>query len=197
MAQNSPAFGLCRPPGHHASRAHGGGYCLFNNIAVAAARAVEQDKRVSILDLDFHHGNGTQDLFYDTSQVQYLSLHADPSISYPFFWGSKDEQGEGEGLGYTHNYPLDPLVTGEKYQAVLDTALVELERNDPDIILVSMGFDTYIEDPIAGMQLRRDDYYQIGSRLSEYSSIGFILEGGYHLDTLGSNFMQLIEGMGI
>ena len=186
------SFGLSRPPGHHAMQSKGGGYCFFNNIAIAAQEAVRNGKSVSILDLDYHHGNGTQDLFYDTSKVQYVSLHA--RDAYPYYWGDKTEIGIGDGEKFNFNYPLSNTTNSEKYDEVLVKAISVINDYSPDIVLVSMGFDSYYKDPIAGMELNKAYYKTIGNHLSNFQKLGVILEGGYSED-IGSCFVNLTEGL--
>ncbi|MHA2171855.1 MAG: histone deacetylase family protein, partial [Candidatus Kariarchaeaceae archaeon] len=187
---------LCRPPGHHAFPSMGGGYCFFNNMAIAAKMIRSQGKTVSILDLDYHHGNGTQEIFYETAEVQFVSIHADPQFAYPFFWGGAEEIGEGDGLGYNVNIPISPLATEDEYTVALDIAIDQIAEYNPDVLLVSMGFDSYINDTIAGMRISSDYYTTIGQSLAPFPKIGIILEGGYHID-IGTCFRNLLNGLEI
>lgn len=186
------AVGLCRPPGHHASESLGGGYCFFNNIAIAAGQL---DKDATILDLDYHHGNGTQEIFYTTDQVQYVSIHADTRSNYPFYWGRADERGEGRGDGYNINLPISSTSSESTYDDMLDTAIEHVKQYNPEYVLVSMGFDCYVDDPIAGMGLSSDYYRTIGEKLQDFSKLGIILEGGYNLDAIGKCFLNLYQGL--
>lgn len=188
------SIALCRPPGHHALIDKGGGYCFINNIALTAKELIKSNKSISILDLDYHHGNGTQEIFYTTSKVQYVSIHADPSYSYPFYWGYKQERGEGDGLGFNINYPISDMSTEKEYRETLDQAINDVKEYNPDILLLSMGFDTYYLDPIAGMGLTETFYYEIGEKLSQFPKLGIILEGGYHIASLGKCFTNLYKG---
>jgi acetoin utilization deacetylase AcuC-like enzyme len=192
MNNENMSIGLSRPPGHHAMHSKGGGYCFFNNVAIAAQEVVNSGKSVSILDLDYHHGNGTQDLFYNTSKVQYISLHA--KDAYPYYWGNREETGEDEGKGFNLNYPLSNTTNSEQYDDVLAEAVSQLTEYNPDIVLVSMGFDSYYKDPIAGMELSLDYYCKIGQRLSKFNKLGIVLEGGYSED-IGLCFVELLKGL--
>ncbi len=192
MGNENISIGLARPPGHHAMHSKGGGYCFFNNIAIAAQEAVDMGKSVTILDLDYHHGNGTQDLFYNTSKVQYVSLHA--KDAYPYYWGDENEIGSGDGKNFNKNFPLSNTTNAEKYDEVLGDAITVINDYNPDLVLVSMGFDCYYKDPIAGMELNQEYYKTIGNHLSKFQKIGIILEGGYSED-IGSCFVKLTEGL--
>ncbi|MDH5401759.1 MAG: histone deacetylase family protein [Candidatus Heimdallarchaeota archaeon] len=185
------AVALCRPPGHHSTASTGGGYCFFNNIAIAAQYLVNKGKSVSILDLDFHHGNGTQKIFYHTNQVQYVSIHGDPRTNYPFYWGFKDEKGSGDGIGFNHNFPVDGAISEESYLQTMDLAIDQINEYSPDIVLLSMGFDTFYKDPVAGMRLKETSYSKIGEKLRDFSKLGIFLEGGYSIKELGTNFVNL------
>lgn len=192
LRHSNVSIGLSRPPGHHAMHSRGGGYCFFNNVAIAAQEAIERGKTVSILDLDYHHGNGTQDLFYSTSKVQYVSLHA--KDAYPYYWGSETEKGEGDGFNFNINYPLSNTTNSDMYDDVLKKAIRDLNEYNADLVLVSMGFDAYFKDPIAGMELSAKYYETIGQRLAHFSKLGIILEGGYSED-IGSCFVNMLKGL--
>src|SRR5512141_1518736 len=190
------AYGLCRPPGHHAARSMYGGYCFFNNAAIAAEAIVRATgEPVAILDVDVHHGNGTQQIFWRRGDVLYASLHADPAHLYPFFLGYADEVGEGDGRGANLNLPL-PLGTGDAdYLATLDRALEAIAATPGGIVVVSLGFDTYRDDPIGGMALTRAAYSEAGRRVAALGRRLVILqEGGYHLPSLGKNAVAWLRG---
>lgn len=188
------AFALCRPPGHHAMRSKCGGYCYLNNAAIAACY-LARGGRVAILDLDYHHGNGTQSIFYDTDQVLYVSLHADPDHAYPYFSGYPDERGEGKGLGYNLNLPLPPGTGEERYLETLAVALDRVESFGPWCLVVSLGFDTYREDPIADFRLERESFGRIAGSLAKLGlPTLFVLEGGYCLPALGELAVSFLRG---
>jgi acetoin utilization deacetylase AcuC-like enzyme len=191
------SFALCRPPGHHAGRDYCGGYCYLNNAAIAADYARRSARRVAILDIDYHHGNGTQDIFYDDPDVLFVSVHADPIADYPFFWGHADECGIGAGSGKTLNLPL-PRGTGiEEYTKALGRALEAVSAHHADLLVLSFGADTFEHDPISFFRLRREDYCEIAARIG---SIGLptliVMEGGYAIDELGFNVAALLSGFG-
>ncbi len=150
------AFALCRPPGHHAGADYLGGYSYLSNAAIAAEHAATAGRRVAILDVDYHHGNGTQDIFYDRSDVAFASIHADPATDYPFFWGHSDEAGAGEGKGATLNLPLPRGTDWTGYAPALAQALDWIERHGPDLLVVSFGADTYEADPISHFKLKTE-----------------------------------------
>ena len=154
LATGEPTFGLCRPPGHHAAVDQFGGYCFFNNAAIAAQRALDAGKRrVAILDVDFHHGNGTQQIFYRRDDVLFASLHGDPDVTFPYFSGYADETGEGAGEGFTINYPLPPGTSVATWMAALDEALAHIHRAECELLVVSLGVDIFEGDPISASTL--------------------------------------------
>ncbi|MDP8994544.1 MAG: histone deacetylase family protein [Pseudomonadota bacterium] len=190
------AFALCRPPGHHAGADYLGGYCHLNHAAVAAeaARAAGL-RKVAILDVDYHHGNGTQDVFYARGDVLFVSIHGDPRTDYPFFWGHADEAGEGEGEGATLNLPL-PRGTGwREYDPALGRALGRIAAFAPDLLICSYGADTYAGDPISHFAIGTGDYPAIARRIA---SLGLptliVMEGGYAVDALGANVAAFLSG---
>jgi acetoin utilization deacetylase AcuC-like enzyme len=190
------AYGLCRPPGHHAARAMYGGYCFFNNAAIAAQAVVEATgERVAILDVDFHHGNGTQQIFWRRGDVRYVSIHADPDRQYPYFLGRADEIGEGEGAGENVNIPLRAGATNEDYLAATDRALESIAAVRGSVVVVSLGFDTYGLDPIGDFALTTDVYHEVGRRIAALGRRLVILqEGGYHRPSLGENARAWLRG---
>jgi acetoin utilization deacetylase AcuC-like enzyme len=190
------AYGLCRPPGHHAARAMYGGYCFFNNAAIAAQAIVAATgEPVAILDLDYHHGNGTQQIFWRRADVLYVSLHADPDRAYPFYLGRADETGEGPGAAKNLNLPLPVGATNELYLATLDRALAAIAATPGSVIVVSLGFDTYVLDPIADFAITTDGYYEMGRRVAALGRRLVILqEGGYHRPSLGENARAWLRG---
>jgi len=192
------AYGLCRPPGHHAGRNLMGGYCFFNNAAIAAQSLVSRGaSRVAILDLDFHHGNGTQQIFWDRPDVLYVSLHGDPRGIYPYYSGYATERGAEAGEGTTLNFPLPPGTDGDAYLATLHEALAAIRAFNPDAPLVlSLGFDTYHADPISNLALRTDDYSRIGSAIAKLGvPVIALQEGGYAVEALGNNAVSFLGAL--
>jgi acetoin utilization deacetylase AcuC-like enzyme len=193
------AYGLCRPPGHHAARGMFGGYCYFNNAAIVAQWLVSRGgaRKVAILDIDYHHGNGTQQLFWERGDVLYLSLHADPSRAYPYFSGHASEAGAGAGAGLTRNWPLPARAAFDQYSTALSEALSMVAGFGADAPLVlSAGFDTFERDPIGDLALRTADYQGIGAMIRALGPPVIVLqEGGYALDALGANALALLSGL--
>jgi acetoin utilization deacetylase AcuC-like enzyme len=193
------AYGLCRPPGHHAAHAMLGGYCYFNNAAIVAEwlRRDGGARRVAILDIDYHHGNGTQQIFWERGDVLYLSLHADPSRAYPYFSGYAGERGAGDGEGLNRNWPLAARTGLDGYAVALAEALRMLVAFDPDApLVISAGFDTFERDPIGDLALRTPDYADIGRMIAAMGMPMIVLqEGGYAIDALGANAVALLTGL--
>ena len=190
------AFALCRPPGHHAAGDLFGGYCFINNAAVAAQAFLDQGaSRVALLDVDFHHGNGSQAIFYDRDDVMFLSLHGDPSDAFPHFLGYADETGAGRGEGYNHNYPMGPGTNYPTWSAALADACAKIASYGPDALVVSLGVDTYENDPISFFKLGSDDFKRYGTAIA---GLGlptlFIMEGGYAVEEIGLNAVNVLEG---
>lgn len=190
------SFGLCRPPGHHAGPDYYGGYCFLNNAAIAAQWLRDQGaERIALLDIDYHHGNGTQVIFEDRDDVLFLSLHADPRHEYPYFLGHVDETGKGRGDGFTGNYPLPFGTDLEVWMEALDHACQRIIPYKPDCLVISLGMDIFERDPISRFALRFDDFPAIGARLRALSlPTVFIMEGGYAVDDLGRNTVALLDG---
>lgn len=188
-------YALCRPPGHHAGFKAMGGYCYFNNAAIAADYLSEHGK-VAILDIDFHHGNGTQSIFYNRPDVLYVSIHADPHDKFPYSSGFIHERGVGEGLGFNKNYPLPLGTTNKQYQKVLLKALRDILTFNPKFLVVSAGFDTYEKDPIGGFNLTIPFYQTIGKEIANLKLLTLIVqEGGYHLKDLGKIALSFLRGI--
>jgi len=192
----SAAFSLNRPPGHHAGREICGGYCYFNNVAIAA-QWLSRSGKVSILDVDYHAGNGTQSIFYDRADVLSVSLHADPSDEYPYYAGHATETGAGPGVGFHRNFPLPVGTERSRYVEALESALELIARSAPEYLLVSAGMDIFKDDPLGSFKLTQDDINLIGRKISSLTLPTLIvMEGGYHLPTLGSNFAAFLEPFG-
>jgi acetoin utilization deacetylase AcuC-like enzyme len=190
------AFALCRPPGHHASQDLAGGYCYLNNAAIAAQAFLDQGaSRIAILDVDYHHGNGTQRIFYERPDVLYISIHGSPEQDYPFLIGFADEHGAGGGEGYNINLPLPKRTAWPQYQAALDTGLKAAQRYEADVLIVSLGVDTYKEDPVSAFALESGDFTEIGRAIGEFGKPTlFVMEGGYALDGVGVNVVNVLTG---
>ena len=190
------SFALSRPPGHHAGADFFGGYCFLNNAALAAQhlRAAGMAK-VAVLDIDYHHGNGTQAIFYERPDVFFASIHGDPRTEYPFYLGHADERGVGAGLGANLNLPL-PRGTGfAVWSQALDTALCAIGEFGANALVVSLGMDTFVGDPISGFTLGSDDYLQVGRRIAAARlPTAFVFEGGYAVAEVGVNAVNVLEG---
>jgi acetoin utilization deacetylase AcuC-like enzyme len=197
LAGERMAYSIPRPPGHHAGREFFAGYCLFNNAAAAAVRLCSLGK-VAILDVDFHHGNGTQDIFYDRDDVLYVSLHCRPEDAYPYIAGGAEETGTGKGAGSNHNFPM-PAGTGwEAYQPALDSALEQVRRFGPAALVLSAGFDTLEQDPIGSFRLAVEHMEPIGRMVAQLDlPLLVIQEGGYHVPSLGPCALALFDGLGL
>lgn len=192
----SIAYALCRPPGHHAYRDLYGGYCYLNNAAIAAEWLAARGRRPAILDIDYHHGNGTQDIFYNRQDVFFCSLHADPRDEYPYYSGFAHEIGRDGGEGFTLNLPL-PLGTGQAtYLRALEHGLDAIGRYAPDVLLLSVGFDTVAGDPFGGMNLPPESFREIGRELAGLERpLLIVQEGGYLLDALRPALFALLDGL--
>ena len=190
------AFGLCRPPGHHASADQFGGYCYLNNAAVAAEHLrAEGAARVAIIDIDYHHGNGTQDIFYARSDVLYFSIHADPLTDFPFFLGHSDEKGAGLGEGCNLNLPLPRGTTFHTWAAALRRCIAEMTAAGCDALVVSLGVDAHEDDPISRFKLTTEDLRSAGRMLGASGlPTVYVLEGGYASPALGHNVVAVLDG---
>jgi acetoin utilization deacetylase AcuC-like enzyme len=190
------AFALCRPPGHHAARDLYGGYCFLNNAAIAAQYLRDAGAaRVAVLDVDFHHGNGTQDIFYDRPDVLYVSLHGDPAQAFPYFSGYADESGAAAGAGFTLNLPLPRGTEFAAWQDALRAALLRIADFRPDTLVVSLGVDTFAEDPISFFRLQSADFHAYGRIIGACAvPTLFVLEGGYAVGEIGVNVVNVLSG---
>ena len=190
------AFALCRPPGHHAAADMFGGYCFLNNAALATQALLDGGAaRVAVLDVDFHHGNGSQSIFYSRADVLFCSLHGEPSEAFPYYLGGADETGEGAGAGCNHNYPLPRGCDYPRWAAALDDALGKIAGFSPDALVVSLGVDTFDGDPISFFRLRSDDFTDYGARIGRLGlPTLFVMEGGYAVAEIGINAVNVLEG---
>lgn len=189
------AFALTRPPGHHASGDLFGGYCYLNNVAIAAQWLRGKALRPAILDVDYHHGNGTQTIFYGRDDVFFASLHADPATDFPHFLGFADEKGEGRGEDATLNLPMPRGTDWSVYGEALGRAAQAIDAFGADVLLVSLGLDTFEHDPISHFRIRSDDYLVLGAAVAKLKKPTlFVFEGGYHVDALALNTTNVLQG---
>jgi acetoin utilization deacetylase AcuC-like enzyme len=195
-AGDRSAYALCRPPGHHAGRAVFGGYCFLNNAALAAQHLLDDGaRRVAVLDIDYHHGNGTQDIFYRRADVLFASIHADPRTEYPFYLGHADETGDGAGEGFNLNLPLAAGATSAQWFAALETACIRIAGFGADALVVSLGVDTFAGDPLSRFALQSADFLRIGERIAHLGlPTAFVFEGGYSVAEIGINVVNVLEG---
>ena len=195
-AGEKSAFVLTRPPGHHAGRDFFGGYCFLNHAAIAAQALRDAGSaRVAILDVDYHHGNGTQDIFYDRGDVFFASIHGDPLTEYPFFLGHADETGSGAGAGCNLNVPLAAGSPAELWFAALDHAVSRIADYKPDALVVSLGVDTFEGDPISHFKLKTPDYPTVGQKIARLRlPTLFAMEGGYAVAEIGDNVVGVLQG---
>ncbi|HLF28518.1 MAG TPA: histone deacetylase family protein [Anaerolineae bacterium] len=192
-ATGETTYALCRPPGHHAAVDLYGGFCYLNNAAIAARSLGE---KVAILDIDYHHGNGTQEIFYADPTVLYGSIHADPDAEYPYYWGAADEHGEGSGRGFNRNWPLPIGTDDENYLRTLDEALMAIGDYGPRYLVVSAGFDIVSGDPLGGFNITLDGLREIGRRIAALTQrvpTLIVQEGGYLLEQLGENAVAFLS----
>jgi len=172
------------------------GYCILNNCAIAAQALRDKGaKRVAILDVDFHHGNGTQDIFYAREDVFFASIHGDPDHHFPYFWGHKDETGIGAGVGFTANYPLQAGTDYEQWSQALQDAIAKVKAYKADALVVSLGVDTFEDDPISSFKFTTNDYPRLGIELRETGlPVVFVMEGGYGVSEVGDNVAGVLTG---
>jgi len=197
MAGEASAYALCRPPGHHAFADVAGGFCFFNNSAIAAQRLRGRASRVAILDVDLHHGNGTQGIFYARSDVLTVSIHADPVRFYPFFWGHAGERGEGAGLGYNLNLPLERKSGDAAFIDALEAAKKRITAFAPEVLVVALGLDAFEGDPFGGLSVTTPGFARIGEAIAALKLPTVIVqEGGYLCDALGDNLTSFLNGFG-
>ena len=194
MAAENDAFAAIRPPGHHAERDVFGGFCYFNNASIAANFLARYGK-VALLDIDYHHGNGHQSIFYNRKDVLTISIHGNPSFAYPYFTGFSEEDGDGEGKGYNINFPLKELINGDEYLTILKKAAKNILAFDPEYLIVSLGLDVAKGDPTGTWLLKTADFNNNGAEIGKlpYPTL-FVQEGGYKNRTLGVNARNFFDG---
>jgi acetoin utilization deacetylase AcuC-like enzyme len=190
------AFALCRPPGHHAASDLYGGYCFINNAAVTAQMFRDGGAgKVAILDIDFHHGNGTQDIFYDRGDVFFASVHGEPQNAFPYFLGYGDEVGTGAGQGTTANYPLPAGTPYAVWAAALTDAIARIKAFGAEALVVSLGVDAFKDDPISFFKLESDDFTAAGRLIAGLGlPTVFVMEGGYAIEAVGVNTVNVLQG---
>ena len=194
---NRFAFALCRPPGHHAGIDLYGGYCFINNAAVAAQRFLDHGaQKVAIVDVDFHHGNGSQDIFYERDDVLFASMHGDPMDAFPHFLGFADETGAGRGEGFNRNYPMPPGTPWEVWSTALDDALLRTTEFGAEAIVLSLGVDAFEKDPISFFKLTSPDFIRIGEKVASLGlPVLVCMEGGYGVPEIGLNVANVLKGL--
>lgn len=191
------AYALCRPPGHHAFADVAGGFCFINNSAVVAQHLRKDAARVAILDVDLHHGNGTQGIFYARPDVLTVSLHVDPVRFYPFFWGHADERGKDAGLGYNLNLPLPRKTADDGFLEALDAGLKRIRAFAPEALVVALGLDAFEGDPFGGLSVSTPGFARIAEKIAGLGLPTVIVqEGGYLCDELGDNLTSFLTGFG-
>ena len=194
LAGNNIAYVLTRPPGHHAERFAFGGFCYFNNAAIAANYLSKYGK-VAILDMDYHHGNGQQQIFYERSDVLTLSIHGHPSFAYPYFSGFRDERGKNSGMGYNYNFPLKEIINGEEYRETLKKALDIIRKFKPEFLIIALGLDTAKGDPTGTWMLRPADFHKNGEMVAAAGLPTLVIqEGGYRNRQIGINARHFFQG---
>ena len=196
LENQTTGYALCRPPEHHAFCDAAGGFCFLNNSAIAAQYLTKRGMRVAILDIDVHHGNGTQGIFYKRSDVLTVSLHVDPSRFYPFYWGYDHEQGEGGGYGYNVNLPLARKTQDTEYLETLDLGLDAITQFGADVIVVALGLDASIDDPFQGLAITNLGFQRIAEKISAlHLPLALVQEGGYLSPKLGQNMTSFLKGV--
>jgi acetoin utilization deacetylase AcuC-like enzyme len=188
-------YALCRPPGHHAFGELAGGFCYLNNSAIAAQRLTDAGRRVAILDVDLHHGNGTQGIFYDRADVLTVSIHAHPERYYPFFWGYPQERGAGAGLGANLNLCLERGTGDEGFMTALDRGMQAVADFGADTLVLALGLDAFEGDPFAGLAVTTPGFGRIGRAVAAMGLPTLIVqEGGYLCPELGQNLEAVLRG---
>ncbi|MGM0952834.1 MAG: histone deacetylase family protein [Pseudomonadota bacterium] len=196
IAGERNAYAVCRPPGHHARKDAAGGFCYLNNAAIAAEHMKSRFPRIVILDTDMHHGQGIQEIFYDRSDVLYVSIHGDPTNFYPVVSGYENERGEGEGYGYNINMPMPHGSSEEDFFTRLDESLAAIRLYQPDAVILTLGFDIYKNDPQAKVSVSSEGFRRLSTRVSQLGLPTLVIqEGGYDLEALTTNVNEFFKGM--
>ena len=189
------AYALCRPPGHHAYSDQAGGFCFLNNAAIATQQMRGWADRLAILDVDVHHGNGTQGIFYNRADILFCSLHGDPSVFYPYYAGYADERGAGKGVGYNLNIPLAPNTGDDVYMFALGNALNAIKEFAPEYLLISLGLDTQENDPLGILSITTDGFHRMGRAIGAMVQPTLIVqEGGYLCEEIEANLLAFLGG---
>jgi acetoin utilization deacetylase AcuC-like enzyme len=189
------AYALCRPSGHHAYADLAGGFCYFNNAAIAAHHLVEKVGRVAILDFDVHHGNGTQGIFYERSDVHFVSIHVDPNEAYPFYAGYAHQKGRGAGLGYNVNMPLPLGSPDDVFLKTIEAGLASIHTYGPEVLLISLGFDAFIDDPQRLLGVTTEGFRKTGALVGATKlPVLLVQEGGYNVSKLADNLDAFLDG---
>ncbi|WP_100637941.1 histone deacetylase family protein [Marinobacter salexigens] len=197
MAGDRTSYAVCRPPGHHARKDSAGGFCYLNNAAIAAEHMKPRFPRLVILDPDMHHGQGIQEIFYDRSDVLYISIHGDPTNFYPVVSGFENERGEGDGYGYNINLPMPHGSSEEDFFRKLEEAMAAIKLFQPDALILTLGFDIYKDDPQAKVSVSSEGFCKLGTHMRQLGLPTLVVqEGGYDLDSLSENVQQFFKGMG-
>jgi acetoin utilization deacetylase AcuC-like enzyme len=192
---SASAYAMCRPPGHHAGADYAGGFCYLNNAAIAASILRQGFARVAVLDVDVHHGNGTQDIFYERSDVVVVSLHGEPQSFYPFYWGYAGESGAGDGRGANFNLPLPRGAGDEEYLEHLEVALQKIRASGASALVVSLGFDAYERDPLSWLEITTEGFRRMASAVAGLGlPTVLVQEGGYYCPDLGRNLAAFLSG---
>lgn len=195
LDNNTVSYALCRPPGHHATKNLVGGYCYLANASIVAEYVLSLGLKPCILDIDYHHGNGAQEIWYDSNKVLTISIHRETEDKFPYYSGDAEEKGKEQGLNYNLNLPLKAGAHEDIYLQTLQKALQKIKENDINFVIVSAGFDTYKLDPLGDFKLEIDSYKKIASEIAKLNLPTTILqEGGYHLDDLGKCVSSFLSG---
>ena len=199
LSSGQPAYALCRPPGHHASSDAAAGHCYLNNTAMATQHLRSKFGKVAILDIDVHHGNGTQSIFYERNDVMTISIHADPAHFYPFYQGYEDETGTGAGIGFNKNYPLTPGSSEAEWFSAVGHGIAAAVEFEAECLVIALGLDAYIDDPLGALKVTTEGFGKIGSMIGGLAGarglpVLMVQEGGYLSPALGDNIEAILSG---